>query len=132
MNWRQKLDRVKLLNLVAPYLSKGTMGSKNTGSARTGRSLPDKLPLGLFGIARRCEFTCQGDCAQDGSGKMMFVILGALIAGQPDRLDYWQAALKRRPGPANYRGLADDLVDSQDCIKSYASDDYLPSQPKGI
>jgi hypothetical protein len=54
---------------------------------------------------------------------MMLALLAGLIVGQGDRIQYWQAAVKQRPGPANYRGLADALVDAQ--FYQRASDYYL-------
>jgi hypothetical protein len=53
---------------------------------------------------------------------MMWVMLAAIAVGQSDRIQHWEAAAKRRPGPANYRGLADALLDSG--IYQRASDNY--------
>ncbi len=58
----------------------------------------------------------------------MSVVLAALVLGQGERVQYWEAAVKRRPGPANYRGLADALVDIE---KYQRAADYYSLAAKG-
>lgn len=58
----------------------------------------------------------------------MTALVFALVLNQMLSIQQWQAAVKRHPGPANYRGLADALLDAQ---QFQAASDYYLLAAKG-